>query len=210
MLVVVAAALMFLMVGSGPSLRGLVFAAGVTAFASVVPEVLLYNTGQKRRQVIQQALPDILDQLSIAVEAGLGFEAALQQTARNSKGPLPEELTRTLQDIQVGQPRRVAYLALGARTPVQDLQRFVRAIVQADEHGVSIARVLSTQAREMRIKAPPAGRREGDADPGQGDLPADPVHPAGAVHHRAGTGRDQHLRDLLRSVTYPGHRVPVA
>ncbi|CAN5864609.1 hypothetical protein BH24ACT8_BH24ACT8_01160 [soil metagenome] len=101
MLVVVAAALMLLMVGSSPSPRGM-------AFAWVVPEVLLYNTGQKRRQVIQQALPDILDQLSLAVEAGLGFEAALQQTARNSRGPLPEELTRTLQDIQVGQPRRVA------------------------------------------------------------------------------------------------------
>ena len=52
----------------------------------------------------------------------------------------------------MGQPRPIAYLALGARTQVQDLQRSVRAIVQADEHGVSIARVLSTQAREMRIK----------------------------------------------------------
>jgi tight adherence protein C len=151
-LVVVAAALMLLMVGSSPSPRGMAFAAGATAFAWVVPELLLYNTGEKRRQVIQLALPDTLDQLTIAVEAGLGFEAALQQTARNSKGPLPEELIRTLQDIQVGQPRRIAYLALGERTQVQDLQRFVRAIVQADEHGVSIARVLSTQAREMRIK----------------------------------------------------------
>ena len=75
----------------------------------------------------------------------------------------------------MGQPRPIAYLALGARTQVQDLQRFVRAIAQADEHGVSIARVLSTQAQEMRSSAA-SGPRRGHADPGQGDLPADPVH----------------------------------
>jgi energy-coupling factor transporter ATP-binding protein EcfA2 len=76
----------------------------------------------------------------------------LQQTARNSRGPLPEELIRTPAGHPGGPARRVASLALGVRTQVQDLQRFVRAIAQADEHGVSIARVLSTQAQEMRIK----------------------------------------------------------
>ncbi len=68
----------------------------------------------------------------------------LQQTARNSRGPLPEELIRTPAGHPGGPARRVASLALGERTQVQDLQRFVRATAQADEHGVSIARVLST------------------------------------------------------------------
>ncbi len=63
-----------------------------------------------------------------------------------------EELVRTLQDIQVGQPRRDAYLGLAERAQAPDLTRFVRAIVQADAHGVSIAAVLSTQAEEMRLK----------------------------------------------------------
>ena len=90
--------------------------------------------------------------MTIAVEAGLGFESAMARAGRNGKGPLAEELVRTLQDIAVGQPRREAYLALADRTGVADLRRFIRAVVQADAYGVSIADVLRTQAQEMRLK----------------------------------------------------------
>jgi tight adherence protein C len=90
--------------------------------------------------------------MTIAVEAGLGFESAMSRAAKNGKGALAEELTRTLQDIAVGQPRREAYLALADRTGVPDLRRFVRAVVQADAYGISIADVLRTQAGEMRLK----------------------------------------------------------
>jgi tight adherence protein C len=76
----------------------------------------------------------------------------MARAGRNGKGPLAEELVRTLQDIAVGQPRRDAYLALADRTGVQDLRRFIRAVVQADAYGVSIADVLRTQAQEMRLK----------------------------------------------------------
>ncbi|MDP9429224.1 MAG: type II secretion system F family protein, partial [Actinomycetota bacterium] len=88
----------------------------------------------------------------IAVEAGLGFESAMARAGKNGKGPLAEELVRTLQDIGVGQPRREAYLALAERTGVPDLRRFVNAVIQADQYGVSIADVLRTQASEMRLK----------------------------------------------------------
>src|SRR3712207_8724203 len=71
----------------------------------------------------------------------------------NGKGPLAEELVRTLQDIAVGQPRREAYLALAERTGVKDLARFIRAVVQADQYGVSIADVLRTQAQEIDRRA---------------------------------------------------------
>ncbi len=88
----------------------------------------------------------------IAVEAGLGFEAAMANAARNGRGPLAEELVRTLQDIQVGQPRRQAYEALAARNDVRDLRRFIAAINQADVYGIAIGDVLRTQAAETRLK----------------------------------------------------------
>ncbi len=129
-----------------------VLAIASATIAWATPELLLYSRGQERRQKIQEQLPDSMDQLTIAVEAGLGFEAALAHVARQTTGPLSEELIRTLQDIQVGRPRQVAYADLAERTQVQDLGRFVRAINQAETNGISIARVLSTQSREMRIK----------------------------------------------------------
>ena len=124
----------------------------VTVVCWFVPELLLYSRGQERQQAIGLELADTLDQMTIAVEAGLGFESAIARAGKNGKGPLAEELVRTLQDIAVGQPRREAYLALADRTGVPDLRRFIRAVVQADQYGVSIADVLRTQAQEMRLK----------------------------------------------------------
>lgn len=146
------AGLMALMLIGSPSGRMLLFAVAVAVLAWFVPDLLLISRGQKRREEIQKALPDTLDQMTIAVEAGLGFEAAMAHVARNSQGALAEELIRTLQDIQVGQPRREAYRALAERSPEPDLRRFLRAVIQAEQHGVSVARVLTTQAQEMRIK----------------------------------------------------------
>ncbi|SOC51905.1 tight adherence protein C [Ornithinimicrobium cerasi] len=148
----VAATFMFLLVTNNPDRRLIIFAVTMVVLAWFLPEVLLYNTGIKRRAAIQKALPDTLDQMTIAVEAGLGFESAMAHVARNGAGPLSEELIRTLQDIQVGQPRRDAYQALADRSPEPDLKRFLRAIIQAERHGVSVARVLATQASEMRLK----------------------------------------------------------
>ena len=152
LLTAVVAGLMALVLLGSFSGRILLFAVAVVVLAWFVPDLLLISRGQKRREEIQKALPDTLDQMTIAVEAGLGFEAAMSHVARNSRGALAEELIRTLQDIQVGQPRREAYRALADRSPEPDLRRFLRAVIQAEQHGVSVARVLSTQAREMRVK----------------------------------------------------------
>ena len=135
-----------------PGTLTVLMAVVVTVVAYYVPELLLKSRGQERQQAIQLELADTLDQMTIAVEAGLGFESAMARAGRNGKGPLAEELVRTLQDIAVGQPRRDAYLALADRTGVPDLRRFIRAVVQADAYGVSIADVLRTQAQEMRLK----------------------------------------------------------
>src|SRR5690606_35944518 len=109
------------------------------------PEIKLNSDGATRNEKIQYELADTLDQMTISVEAGLGFDAAMQQAARNGKGPLAEELRRTLQDIQIGRSRRQAFESLTQRTSVPDLRRFVRAVVQADAYGISIADVLRTQ-----------------------------------------------------------------
>lgn len=118
----------------------------------VAPEIVLQSRASDRQRALQLALPDALDQMTIAVEAGLGFDAAMAKTAQNGRGPLAEELIRTIQDMSIGRRRREAYRALEARTKSEDLHRFIRAILQADVYGISIADVLRIQAEEMRVK----------------------------------------------------------
>ncbi|PAY23401.1 secretion system protein [Dietzia natronolimnaea] len=127
-------------------------AVAVILVCYFLPELLLHSRGQERSQAIQLELADTLDQMTIAVEAGLGFDSAMARAGKNGKGPLADEFTRTLQEIQVGQLRRHAYESLARRTDVTDLRRFVRAIIQADAYGISIADVLRTQASELRSK----------------------------------------------------------
>jgi tight adherence protein C len=117
-----------------------------------LPELLLSKMGKDRQAQIARQMPDVLDQMVICVAAGLGFEAALARAAANGKGALAAELTRTVQDIAVGRPRREAYEGLVRRSHVPDVQRFVGAVNQADAYGVSISDVLRVQAEEMRIK----------------------------------------------------------
>jgi tight adherence protein C len=151
-LAAVAGGLGLLVVSGRPTVLTVLLAATVTGVAYFLPEMLLYSQGKERQDAIGLELADTLDQMTIAVEAGLGFESAMARAGANGRGPLAEELVRTLQDIAVGQPRREAYLALAERTGVKDLARFIRAVVQADQYGVSIADVLRTQAQEMRLK----------------------------------------------------------
>lgn len=117
-----------------------------------LPEAVLWSRGEERQKAITHELPDVLDQMTVAVAAGLGFEAALSRAAANGKGPLADELSRTLHDVAVGRPRREAYNALVGRTKVPDLKRFVAAVNQADAYGIAIADVLKSQAQEMRVK----------------------------------------------------------
>ena len=117
-----------------------------------VPDILVYNAGTKRQQQIQRALPDALDMLTVSVEAGLGFDAALSQVARNTEGPIAGEFFRVLQEMQIGKSRTDALRGLGERTTVMDMRTFASAIVQADSLGIPIATVLREQAKDMRLK----------------------------------------------------------
>jgi tight adherence protein C len=148
----IAAALSVLYFSIKPGSLAILMGVVATVVCYFLPELLLYSRGLERGQQITLALPDALDQMTIAVEAGLSFDSAMTRAGRNGKGALAEELVRTLQDIQVGQTRRQAFEALAARAGVPDLRKFVRAIIQADMYGISLADVLSTQAVEMRMK----------------------------------------------------------
>lgn len=117
-----------------------------------VPDLLIWGRAQERQEKIQRELPDTLDQMTISVEAGVGFESAMAQAGTNGTGPLAEELVRTLQDMSIGRSRKDAYQSLCERTSSEDLRRFTRSVIQADVYGIAIANVLKVQAGEMRIK----------------------------------------------------------
>lgn len=127
-------------------------ALAVIVFAYFVPDLLIRTKAEKRREAIRLELPNALDQMLISVQAGLGFEAAMARSAQNGTGPLAEEFSRTLQDMQVGRARKDAYLAFARRVDTPDLRSFIRAVVQADTYGIAIAKVLKAQAQEMRTK----------------------------------------------------------
>lgn len=126
--------------------------AAMTALGYFAPDLLLVSRGQERGDAIGKALPDTLDQMTISVEAGLGFEAAMSRVAHTGTGPLAAELVRTMQEIQIGLPRNKALRNLADRTEVPDLRHFVLAVIQAEEYGIPIADVLRTQAAEQRLK----------------------------------------------------------
>ncbi|KHL05045.1 type II secretion system F family protein [Sinomonas humi] len=135
-----------------PSMIVFLFGLGILVLAYFVPDLLLESTGQKRREAMQRAMPNMLDQMLISVEAGVGFEAAMARAAENGNGPLADEFIRTLQDIQMGRSRREAYLDLAQRAAFPDLKSFIRAVVQADQYGIAIAKTMRAQAKEMRTK----------------------------------------------------------
>lgn len=129
-----------------PALVGL-----LTLMAYLLPDLALRVRGRERQQAVETALPDALDQMSISVEAGLGFDASLSRVAETGTGPLAEELQRTLREIAVGVPRKQAFRNLVERTDVAELRHFVFAVNQAEEFGLPVAQVLRVQSRELRV-----------------------------------------------------------
>jgi tight adherence protein C len=145
-------ALIGLLFGAHHPLLLVVFAIIGGAVGFFLPDLLLYNAGLKRQALIRSQLPDAMDMLTVCVEAGLGFDAALAQVARNTTGPLSAELARALQEMQIGKTRTEALRSMADRTTAPELRSFVSALVQAGELGISIASVLREQAKEMRLR----------------------------------------------------------
>jgi len=116
------------------------------------PDAKLNREVADRRHAIQMQLPDVLDLLTISVEAGLGFEQALDRTVSSVPGALADEFARMLGEVRAGASRADAMRAFEERTGVPEVKSFVLAILQADMFGVSIGRVLRLQADEMRVR----------------------------------------------------------
>lgn len=119
---------------------------------SYLPDVYLAAKADERKRQIVKELPDMLDMLTISVEAGLGFDQALAKYVQNASGPLAKEYGIALMEIQAGKSRREALRAMAERADVPELRSFIMAIVQADVFGVSVADVLRTQSHEMRVR----------------------------------------------------------
>ena len=126
--------------------------AGATLAGFFAPTMYLYQRTHDRTNRLQRELPDAIDLLTISVESGLGFDAALQQVAHNTEGPLADEFSRVLREMQIGSSRGEALRALAERSNLPELRSFVSSMVQADAFGIPIANVLRVQSSEMRVK----------------------------------------------------------
>ncbi len=126
-----------------------VIAAGLLFF---LPDYWVLSMRDKRQNAIQADAADTIDQLTICVEAGLGFDAALARVATTTDGPLTDELRHTISDIRAGVPRAQALRALSDRAQIIEIRQLVTALLQAQKHGVPMAETLRIQSAEMRLK----------------------------------------------------------
>lgn len=147
------------LLGMVPGLSGIMTPGPTTLFALVGvvagfmgPDVWLRFRRESRQSAIRRELPDMLEMLTISVEAGLGFDAALSKYVKNSRSVLAYEFGRVLKEIQGGVSRRDGLRRLQKRTDVRELNSFISAMIQADMLGTSVAEVLRTQAVEIRLR----------------------------------------------------------
>jgi tight adherence protein C len=149
---IVSAFVFAMMISSKSPFEALLYAAGAFLGGLYLPNMWLSSKAKARQKAIARALPDMLDMMSICVDAGLGFEAALQKVAFQSDNELSLEMRRVISEIRVGVARGDALRHLADRTQVPDVASFVAVLVQADRLGIAIRNVLNTQSVQMRVK----------------------------------------------------------
>jgi tight adherence protein C len=147
-------AIVFLLLGvlGGQLVQGLMIGLAAGALGFFAPEFWLNRRIRARKRAILLSIPDTLDLLTISVRAGLGFDAALGKVVEKETGPLSDEFRRALAEIRVGKARREALRDIVARTEVPALTNFIGAIIQAEQLGVSISKVLQVQSEQLRIE----------------------------------------------------------
>lgn len=130
--------------------RNVLIFIALGAFGLLIPNFFLKSSEKNRKTLILKSLPDVLDLLSVSVEAGLGFDQAIQKVTEKTRGPLSEEFEKTLQEINMGKQRREALRDMANRVGVDDVTVFLSSIIQADQLGVSITNVLRLQSQQGR------------------------------------------------------------
>ena len=135
--------------GIGGALAAALFAGAVGFFA---PDYALTFKARSRRERIRSELPDALDLLAVSVEAGLGFDGALAKLNEHMDGPLAEEFGLTLSEMRIGESRQEALKRLAERVDAPELSAFTRAIIQADQLGTTLGRILRVQAADTRLR----------------------------------------------------------
>ncbi len=144
---------LFLVLVSHPSRRfAILMVVGPPLVGFLLPSARLNRMVAERKQAMLRDLPDTLDLLAISVEAGMGFEGALDVVCQYFKSPLADEFSLTLREMELGLARRDAFQNLKRRTDVPELSNFVLALLQADALGIPIGRVLKTQSAQMRVQ----------------------------------------------------------
>jgi tight adherence protein C len=148
----------------GGALLGLLMAALVSFVSGILllpvlgmigfvgPDFILSSRIRKRRELVRSALPDALDLLAVSVEAGLGFDGAVTKLTEHMDGPLVEEFGLLLSEIRMGESRQTALKNMATRVGAPELSAFVRAVVQADQLGISLGRILRVQAADTRLR----------------------------------------------------------
>ncbi len=131
---------------------GLIWAVLAALIGYRLPSMWLLGRIKTRKRLMTKALPDVLDLIAVSVEAGLGFDGALQRVAEKSQPPLGDELGRTLSEIRLGRTRAEALRDLAERTDIAELRQVVSAIVQAEQMGVGLARPLRVESDALRVR----------------------------------------------------------
>jgi tight adherence protein C len=142
-----------LMIGSGSSAAlGIVLGLMFAAVGFIAPDFFVNSRAKSRRTQLTADLPDALDLLAVSVEAGLGFDAAMAKVTETMGGPVAEEFALTLSEIRIGESRVEALKKFAERAGTPEISSFARSIIQADQFGISLGRILRVQASESRLR----------------------------------------------------------
>jgi tight adherence protein C len=142
----------FALGSAGGAAGSLLLAIAATGVGFIAPEMFVSSRARSRREAVKSELPDTLDLLAVSVEAGLGFDAAIGKVTEHMDGALAEELALVLGEMRVGESRSEALKKLAERVPAPEVSAFVRSIIQADQLGISLGRILRVQAADARLR----------------------------------------------------------
>ncbi|MFL5831066.1 MAG: type II secretion system F family protein [Solirubrobacteraceae bacterium] len=138
--------------GMVPAAMGMLVALGGGAIGYIAPDFFINGRTRGRREMMQMELPNILDLLCVSVEAGLGFDAAVAKLSERMTGPLVDEFGLVLHEMRIGESRSEALKNLSERVDVPEVSQFCRAIIQADQLGIALSRILRVQSSDMRVR----------------------------------------------------------